>query len=152
MDFKSTITGIDDIDKVFANLPASTRRKANMKALRAGAKVVKSMAEENIKAVTSNEATGFLANNIRIYNYRKMRGNFRVGVQVKRGAVNTKKVVNGKPVRVGLYGSVLEYGKSNQSPRSWIRKAIREGFNKAVADITTEMNKRIVEAVTDAKR
>lgn len=152
MEFDGKLSGIADLDKAFRNLPGSTRRKANMQALRAGAAVVRNMAEANVRDVTSSEATGYLAKNIRVYNYKKYRGNYRVAVQVRRRAVNNKKLVKGLPVRVGLYAAVLEYGKKNQPPRSWIRKAIREGKDAAVNALTREMNKRMVDAVQDAKR
>lgn len=152
MEFDGKLSGIADLDKTFRNLPGSTRRKAHMQALRAGAAVVRDLAEDNVKSITSGEATGYLAKNIRIYNYKKNRGNYRVAVQVRRNAVNTKKIVKGEPVRVGMYAAVLEYGKKGQPPRSWIRKAIREGKTRAVALLTIEMSKRMVDAVRDAKR
>lgn len=151
MEFKSNISGVQDLDRVFNSLPRSMQRKAYMQALRAGAGPVRDAARENIRAV-SNKFTGVLSRRgtVTIYNYRKSRGNYRVGVQIRRNLLNNK--VKGEPVRVGLYAAVLEYGspKLNRRPRSWIRKAIREQKSKAVDSLTKEMNKRIVDAVKDA--
>lgn len=152
MDFNNSITGFKELDKTFSNLPRTTQRRAIVPALRAGAFVVRDMAAANVKAVTSGDSTGLLERSLRVYNYKKYRGNYRVAVQVKRGLVNTKKIVNGQPVRVGLYAAVLEYGKEGQAPRSWIRKAIRDGQGAAVSALTKEASKRMVDAVRDARR
>lgn len=147
MDFNARLTGIDNLDKVFRNLPRTTQRRAIMPALRAGAFVIRDLASSNVRSVTSGESTGVLAKSLRVYNYRKYRGNYRVGVQVKRGLMNTQ--VKGKPVRVGLYAGVLEYREGGRY--SWIRKAIREGQPQAVSALTKEVNKRMVEAVRAAR-
>lgn len=149
MDFTATLD-TKEVERVFKNLPRTTQRRALMPALRAGAFVVRDLAVANVRAVTSGESTGVLERNIRVYNYKKYRGNYRVAVQVKRGMMNTK--VKGKPVRVGLYAAVLEYGKEGQAPRSWIRKAIRDGQGAAVSALTKEASKRMNEAVRDARR
>lgn len=155
VDFVGSLTGVQNIDKVFNNLPRSMQRKAYMQALRAGAAPVRDSASNNIRSVLQ-PFTGLSARRgtIRIYNLRKYKGSFRVAVQVRRGLVNTRKTDGqGKPVRVGLYLAVAEYGstKLNRAPRSWIRKAIREQKSNAISNVTKEMNKRIVEAVEDAK-
>lgn len=149
MDFTSTIDA-RDIDLLLKNLPGTTRRKSIMPALRAGGRVIKDGAEANLKSVTSGDSTGVLEKNIRVYNYKKTRGNYRVGVQIRRKAVNNKKIINGEPVRVGLYGSVLEYRDGGKY--SWLRKAARENEKQAHAGITEELRKRLVEAVYEAKR
>lgn len=103
-------------------------------------------AANNIEEVTGDEATGLLARNIKVYALKKYKGALRMGVMVKRGLVTSK------GVRVGLYASVLEYGKDGQPPRSWARKAAREStepvFN-AVADVAT---RNMALAIEDAKR
>lgn len=153
MDLQPNINGLQELDKTLANLPRSMQRKAYRQALRAGAAPVRDAAEENLRSV-SEPFTGLSRRkgSITIYNLRKYRGSFRVGVQVKRGLVNTaKKGDDGGPVRVGMYLAVLEYGKKNQPPRSWIRKAIRERQTQAVDLLTKEMARRITDAVRDAK-
>lgn len=152
MNFVGSLTGIADLDVTFKRLPGATRRRAHMYALRKGAAVVRDNAEENVKAVTSGESTGLLEKNIRVYNLKKVRGNYRVAVQVRRGLVNQKKKVKGVPVRVGLYAAVLEYGKKGQPPRSWIRKAVRESKTAAIDALRSEMNRRMVDAVNEAKK
>lgn len=151
MEYDVSVKGINELVKTFSNLPKETQRKVIMPSLRSGAKVVKKLAEGNIKSITSNEATGALSRNLAIYNFKKIRGSYRVAVQVKRKAVNTRKIVNGQPVRIGLYGAVLEYGKKNQPPRSWIRKAAREGTQQSVEAVRVEFAKRIDAAVKAAR-
>lgn len=152
MDFSSRVSGIQDLDRTFKNLPRSMQRKAYRQALRAGAMPVRDAAQENIRAV-SKVFSGMAQRRgtITIYNLRKYRGSFRVSVQVKRGLTNPAMVGKDGPVRVGLYLAVLEYGKQGQPPRSWIRKAIRENKPQAVAALTKEMNKRMVDALIDAR-
>lgn len=152
MDFVGQLTGVNQLDKAFANLPRTTQRRVIIPALRTGAYVVRDLAVGNLKAIVSPESTGVLENNIRVYTLRKYKGNYRVAVQVKRGLVNRNKMVKGQPVRVGLYAAVLEYGKEGQAPQSWIRKAIREGENRAVSKLTSEVSKRMVDAIDEAKR
>jgi HK97 gp10 family phage protein len=152
MDFTGSISGVQDLDRTFANLPRAMQRKAYSQALRAGAGPVRDAAQENIRIV-SQPFTGLAQKRgtIRIYNLRKSRGNFRVSVQVKRGLTNPAKKSKGGPVRVGLYLAVLEYGKAGQPPRSWIRKAIREKKGPAVDALTKEMSKRMIDAIKDAR-
>lgn len=156
MDFKANLTGIYDLDKVFSNLPRTIRNRAARPALRAGAAKVRDAARDNVRQV-ADMFTGVLSKrgSITMYNMKMFRGSLRVAVQIRRGLVNTQKLDrNGKPVRVGMYAAVLEYGsrKLNRRPRSWIRRAIREQHNQAVSAIRSEMNKRMVEAVKDARR
>lgn len=156
MKFTGRIEGVDKLVKTLGNMPRSSQRKAYMKALRAGAKPIKEASTINIKQV-SDKYTGVLAlkSSVAIYNAKKYRGSYRVLVQIRRGLINTKVTEKGKkPVRVGLYASVLEYGsqKLNRRPRSWIRKAIREEHSKAASEIRLEFSKRVSEIIEDAKQ
>lgn len=147
------LSGLEDLNKTFLKLPRSMRTKVHYRSLMAGAGQVRDAASENVTKVVSDEASGVLAKNIRVYRLKKKRGWYRVAVRVRKGAVNKrKKDGQGNYVRVGLYGSVLEYGKKNQPPRSWIRRAIREEKTSAISRIRGEMRKRIPEAIEDAKR
>lgn len=155
MDFGADVIGINQLYKTFNNLPRAMQRKAYRQALRAGAAPVKAAAEANLRAA-SEPFSGLSRRrgSIAIYNLKKSRGNFRVSVQVKRGLVNPKKKgKDGTPVRVGMYLAVLEYGsnKINRAPRSWIRKAIRENVDQSLDALTTEMSKRMVDVINDAK-
>lgn len=152
MNFSTEIAGIHELERTFNNLP-KTSRKIYTNALRAGGRVVRGKAEANLKAVaTAGYATGTAEKNIRVYTLRKYKGNYRVGVQIRRGAVNKFKIVNGAPVRVGLYASVLEYGKKNQPPRSWIRKAIRESPTEVYTVVAREFRIGMVQAIQEANR
>lgn len=160
MDFNSKITGTAELDKVFAKMTRSTRRKAHMQSLRAGAKVVKEAATVNIRK-QFNVHTGVLSkkSTIAIYNGKKYKGNYRVMVSIKRGLVNNmikaRNKVTGavENVRVGLYAAVGEYGstKLNRRPRPWIRPAIRENEVQAVSELRREFSSRISDVLRDAK-
>lgn len=153
MELKTTISGEKELLATFHKLPRTTRTRVVRPALREGAAYIRNLAEKNVKAVAiRGYATGTLEKNIRFYNLKDFRGMARVAVTVRRGAVNQHKIIKGEPVRVGLYAAVLEYGKKNQPPQSWIRKSAREGKDPAVAIITVAVGKRIDSAVNEAKR
>lgn len=152
MNFSSSVTGADKVAKVLANLPAKTRSAAGRKALREGAKVVKAEASANVKKITSESkvATGTLARGLAVYGMKKLRGMLRTGVMVRKGLVH-KRIIKGSPVRVGLYASVLEYGKRNQPPRSWLRKAADDKSGQVYAKIREELAKNIDKAIEESK-
>lgn len=144
---------IEELNKVFKNLPSVMRKKVYIKSLKAGGKVVKEKASENVRSITSNEATGTLAKNLAVYQLKKWQDWFRVGVRVKKKAVNKmKKDGDGNPVRVGLYASVLEYGKKGQPPRPWLRSAVREEKDNALRAVAKEMKDSMDSAIKDAKK
>lgn len=152
MKFDGVFQGIQQLSKVFSNLPRSMQTKAYRRSLVAGAVVVRESAKRNVKSIVSSEATGELAKNLRVYPLKKRQGLYRVAVRVRKKAVNKKKRDgSGNPVRIGLYGSVLEYGKKGQAPRSWLRKAIREERSAAIYKVAGEMRKRMLESLNDAK-
>lgn len=147
MRIETKVTGLTDVQRTLIALPKATRNKAMRPAMRRGAAVVRDAAAENLKAVADKGyATGLSAKSLRVYSMKMVRGMLRVGVMVKRG------LVNARGVRVGLYVSVLEYGKEDQPPRSWARKAAREKPAAALAVITEETKKRIPAAVNEAKK
>lgn len=149
---QTKITGIKEVIETFSKLPKSVRNKAMRPALRVGATVIQKAAIANLLSVLSGSSTGLLQRNIRIYNLKKFRGKLRVAVMVKRGLVYPGRIVKGKPVRVGEAAAVLEYGKDDQPPRSWIRKAARESPPKVLSEMTQEARKRMESAINDAKK
>lgn len=151
MDVKADIKGAEEIKKMLGVLPRSMERKVLRKSLKSGADVIKKKASENVKAI-AQEGTGTLAKNIGSYSLKKYRGSLRYGVMVKRKSVNKYKIIKGAPVRVGLYASVLEYGKANQPPRSWLRKALREGKGEAFEQIKKSVREGLGQAIKDAKQ
>lgn len=147
MQIKAQASGVKELSQVFAKMPAGTRRRASRPALRKGAAVIRKAAADNIKQVADKGyATGLGARSIRIYAMKPLRGALRVGVMVRKGLLTVK------GIRVGLYLSVLEYGKKNQPPRSWIRKAKREKESQAISVVTSELAKNLEAAVKDAKK
>lgn len=153
MQLNYNFLGADQIQNFLGKLPRTTARKIIMPALRAGAVPVAKQAVFNIKALANaGYSTGELEKNIRVYNYKKYRGMYRVGIQVKRKSVNRYKIVNGQPVRIGLYGAVLEYGKDGQPPRSWARSAIRSRESEAYNATLNYFRKNLYKAVGDAKK
>lgn len=150
------IEGLEEIDRVFKNLPKAMERRAYRGALRAGATVVRNAARNNLASV-SDKNTGVLhrAGSVAVYNMRKYRGAYRAGVMIRRGLVNNMvRDGRGAPVRVGLYASVLEYGstKRNQPPRSWLRSAIRGNVQTAYNAVQESIFKSIDKALSDAMK
>lgn len=145
MDFGIETRGFDKLLKTFSNLPRSMRRKALRPALRKGANIVKKAASENVQAVTSDEATGLLSRSLETRSAKPFRGSLRMLVRIKAN------VFSEKGTRVGLYGSVLEYGKENQPPRSWMRKAARENTSEVLEAVRAEVQTRIPEVIKDAQ-
>lgn len=153
MDFRAEVTGGDKLALALSRIPRGVKRRLVMPALRAGGEVVRKDAESNLSRVADKGySTGVGLRNIRVYNARKYRGSYRVVVMVRRGAMNSRKIVNGQPVRVGLYLSVLEYGKRNQPPRSWIRKAIQESQAQATEQVRRVIYGGIDRVVVEARR
>lgn len=154
MDFSSSVTGIDQLDSVFLNLPKTTRRRALRPALRDAAGIVKQAAQDNLKNVVSPESSGVLENSLAIYNLKAKQGALRVAVQIKRGMVNSTKLVNGEPVRVGLYAAVLDYGKTaqNQAPTGWLRNAAKNNVDKVKQRLTIGIAAEMVNAIKDAQK
>lgn len=154
MQITAKIVGLDKLERTFRALPLATQNKASKAALREGAKVIRADAQQNIAAITagSKQSTGVGQKGIAVYNFKKKRGMLRVGVMVRKGLVNKKKIINGVPVRVGLYLSVLEYGKRNQPPRSWLRKAAKNKASLAYSTVERVLGQKMDDAVEAAKR
>lgn len=151
MEIDFNITGQEQVKRVFEALPRVMQSKIYNRALMSGGGIVKRAAIQNVKSIVSSEASGVGARNVVVNRLKKARGWYRAAVRIRKGAVNARKRDgDGKPVRVGLYMSVLEYGKKNQPPRSWIRKAIREEKEAAVSEMTMQFRKRLSDAVREA--
>lgn len=152
MEFAGKISGDDAVAKVLQGLPRTMARKVYMKAMRKAAEEIKDNVKERIISDTKNpDGTGVLRNALAVYNYRKLRGSYRVGVQIKRKLVNKKKIVNGEPVRVGLYAAVREYGKANQAPAPSFRMGITDSKSGAVAILVREIKANLGQALRDAR-
>lgn len=142
------ITGIKELNQAFAALPEITSRKAARPALRAGATIIKRQAVENVKSVVSDKATGFLAKNIVVRSARpQKKGDLRVAVAISGKAVNPK-----NNQRVGLYGSVLEFGKEGQPARPWLRPAVRVRAQDAINRMTEYLFSKLADCVDEARR
>lgn len=147
------IKGLRELNKVFAQIPRGMQSKVYYRALFSGAGVVRDKAKENLESMVSSEASGTGAKNLRVYRLRKRRGLFRVAVRVRKGAVNRKKKdKDGNPVRVGLYLSVLEYGKKGQTPRPYLRTAIKSERAQSILLIAESMKKYMIEGIDEAKK
>ena len=148
------VQGLKETEAALMKLPQKFRTAAGQKALIAGARVIQKAAVNNLKSITSASkvATGVLANGIRVYRMRKKRGMLRVGVMVQKKLVNKRKIVKGEPVRVGLYASVLEYGKANQPPRSWLRTASENNADQTLSVVKGVLSENLAEAIEKAKR
>lgn len=154
MDFQGKVTGEKQVLRVMQNMPRSSQRKIYMQSLRDGAKVVREAATRNLRQQIDNfTGVAARAGTVRVYNLKKLRGNFRVSVNVKKGLLNTQvKDKDGAPVRVGLYLSVLEYGsvKLKRRPRPWIRPALTNNKYIAISLVRKGVASRLNDALKDA--
>jgi HK97 gp10 family phage protein len=147
MQLDNKVTGLDEVLRTMQNMPRAMRNRAARPALRRGAAIVRDAASANVKQIADKGyATGLLERSLRVYSLRMYRGMLRVAVMVKRGLATSNNV------RVGLYAAVLEYGKENQPPRSWIRKAAREKTSEAFNVVASEIKTRLNDVVNEAKR
>lgn len=140
------VTGVNEVVAALGKLPESTRRIALRGALREAAKAIKKQAEINIAGVVSSEATGLLARSIVIRSAKTSRGNIRVAVAI------AGKKLSKRGTRVGLYGSVLEFGKKNQPPRAFLRPAIAQKGQEAINIMGQEFARKFDQAVMEARK
>lgn len=142
-----TEQGFDKVLKAMDKMPRSMRNKALRPALRKGAQVVRARAAANVKQVaTQGYATGLLSRSIVVRQMRTRNGVLRVAVTI------APQKVSRKGVRVGLYGSVLEHGKSDQRPAPWLRPAAKQSQGQAYSVIKAEASRNLVISIEDAKR
>ena len=147
------VTGVSELQATFRRLPESTQRKAMRPALRKGALVVRDAVKANLAANIKDDSSGLAVKSVIAYSMKKLNGFLRYGVAIRKGVVNPrKKDKSGAPVRVGLYVSVLEYGKEGQPPRSSFRKAAAEKTQEVLAAVEKEANTRMDSAIKDAKK
>lgn len=132
------------------NLPKAHAKLAYVPALKAGGRVVRKVASQKVKSQVSNEATGVLSRSLAVYKLKTVAGNYRVAVMIRRGAVNKLKIVRGQPVRVGLYGSVLEYRDGGRF--AWLRPAAKSSTSAVIQAVLTEFTKRLNDSLQEAKR
>lgn len=148
MDVNVEISGIKEVLHTLANLPAVTQKKILRPGLRRGAKIIKQQAEQNLRALVSEEATGFLARHLEI-RAKRQRNKAEVGVKVQIEG----KVLNPKnKQRAGMYGSVLEYGKEGQPPRPWLRPAQAARAQDAINALEQYAREKLAEVVAEAAR
>ncbi|GAB3282640.1 hypothetical protein GCM10027347_59000 [Larkinella harenae] len=145
MEFKASDANNKALLKAMQKLPRTIRNRALRKGLRAGAEVVKKRASDNVRSVTSDEATGLLASKLVIRARKQTRTALGVRVAIGRGTAK-----NG--ARIGLYGSVLEFGKENQPPRPWLRPAADQSASQVLSVLVQESSRYLDDAVEDAKR
>lgn len=141
------VEGANELVAAFGRLPFSMRKKVLRGALKEGAKAVKARAADNVRSVVSNQSTGLLARSISIYSGR---GASRDQIRVIVAITANKTARNG--ARVGLYGSVLEFGKENQPPRPWLRPAAQQSTQQVIQMTSAYGRQHLADAVADAKQ
>lgn len=140
--------------KTFNAMPDKIKLRAARYAMRQGAAVVKKAAERNIQGAESSEASHTLEKSLQVFRMKEKNGLVRYGVRIKPKSVNARKRDGqGKPVRVGLYAAVLEYGgKVRKQPAwSWLRRAAKEHISDVVAEAREGFKKNLDKAVNEAK-
>lgn len=148
--FDFRLQGDKEVEKVLLNLPKAHAKIAYIPALKAGGKVIRKLASQKVKSQVSNEATGVLSKSLAVYKLKTVNGMYRVAVMIRRGSVNQYKIVKGQPVRVGLYGSVLEYRDGGKY--SFMRTSAQVGELAALNAVLDEFSKRLNDSIQEAKR
>lgn len=144
---KYQTTGLEDLFHAMRELPGALQRRALRPGLLAAAGVVRNSASNNVpKSATAGYATGLLAKSIVVRSLKTRQGTLRVAVAI------APKRVSKQGVRVGLYGSVLEFGKSNQIPRPWLRPALRTNVDKVYTIIRDVTAKNLPAAIEESQR
>ena len=147
MELSSKISGDIDVMYAMQNLPRAMQTKALRPALRAGGELVRKAAIANVKRVAiKGRSTGKLARSIIARNARKKSGQLRVVVAVAAGRVYPS------GTRVGLVGSVLEFGKKGQAPAPWLRPALRSTANSVYNVVLSVSRQNLSKAIEDARR
>ena len=137
--------------KTFMSMPDKVKLKVARQALRQGAVVVKKYAQANVRASESSEASGVLEKSIQVAKFKEQNGRVRYAVRIKPKSVNERKRDGqGKPVRVGLYAAVLNWGKANQKPWHWLTNAAKEHVPEVVAAARQGFQKNLDAAVKEA--
>lgn len=146
--FKSGITGADKIMKALEKLPNATRRKALRPALRKGAKPVQKAIIDDIKSDLTQISTHTLEKNI-IIRAGRARDRSQVRVVV---AIDAKKLNPKNAQRIGLYGSVREFGKEGQAPNPAFRPGAQAAAPEAINIVVSEATSNLEAAVREAKK
>lgn len=155
MELKTEIRGVEQTIAAFKKLPVVMRLKILKGATRAGMRAVRARAVQNIQSVVSGQATGLLAKSLSIYNGKQQGTKTVARLAIKAKARSARKPVRGWKKdwgRVGLYGSVLEFGKENQPPRPFLRPAAAQSTQQAVALLSDYISVRLAAAVSEASK
>lgn len=155
MDFRFKVSGDDNVALTMSRLPRAMQNKALRPALREGGNVVKAAAVGNVqRAANAGYSTGRLARSIVVRQLKMKNHSLRVAVAIARG----KKYPTG--ARVGLVGSVLEFGRikghggnrNTQAPRPWLRPAAASSASKVYNVILDYGRRNLAAAVAEASK
>lgn len=149
--FSASMNGVNTVITTCSKIPSFTRKYAR-KALRAGIEVTRKAAQANAEAISARSgiSTGVFAKSVAAYAMRNKGPYLRAGVMIRKNAVNKYKIIKGKAVRVGLYASVLEYGKANQAPQSWLRSAASSTASQAAGVVASSLEGHMSKVVREA--
>lgn len=137
--------GLDGVLAMLQKLPAEVASKGGgpaLRALRKGGRVLQRAEQQNLDASMvgddDREATGLLRDNIVV-----SRGKAPIGSKGERVLVRIRRKTypdrTGKPVTTHKSAHLKEYGSSQQTPRSFIRKAFNEKASEAMKTVETEL-------------
>lgn len=146
--FKSGITGADKVLRALERLPNATRKKAIRPAMRKGAKPIQQQVIANIQSDLTDISTHTLEKNIVIRAGKtSVPGWVRVVVAIAAKKLNPKNAQ-----RLGLYGSVREFGKEGQPAKPAFRPAAAQKANESIIAIINGAKLGLDQAVQEAKR
>lgn len=163
MEMKFNTSGIDDLFHAMGELPNGMRNAALRPALIQGAQLVREKAAQNVVSVANaGHATGLLAKSVVVRSLRTKNKTLRIAVAVNPKAVSRYTTYRGAPARVGMYASVLEFGRveggganggnrNSQPPRPWLKPALKANANQVYSVVrqvaAQNLNKAIAESL-----
>lgn len=162
MEMKFTTLGIDDLFHAMNELPNGMRNAALRPALIQGAQVVRKKAAENVEQVaTAGHATGLLSRSIVVRTLKTKNKTLRVAVAVNPKAVSRNTNYRGEPAKVGMYASVLEFGRvaggganggnrNSQPPRPWLKPALKANSNQVYSIVRQVAAQNLDQAIAES--
>lgn len=151
MKFEMKLSGMDGVLSTLQSLPAEvvSKRGGPVKlALAKGARLIRDQAKENLRAqiaFNGDESTGLLEKNVIVSRGKPIFGSKgeRYLVRVRRKTYPSRKVRRRDVVTTRKTASLLEYGSTHQPATPWLRPAVQQKAQTAIAVITEDLNRRI---------
>lgn len=164
MELKVTVKGFEDLLYAMAELPNGMRNAAMRPALVQGALLVRKKAAENVANVANGgQSTGLLARSVVVRSLKTKNQTLRVAVAVNPKAVSRHTTYRGEAAKVGMYASVLEFGRveggganggnrNSQPPRPWLKPALKANSVQVYNIVRKVASQNMPKAIAESLR